>query len=73
MIKNIIKNCSENTHFSIDGKNVKTFEHFTSLAEELTKKTGNKHVIERVLDYTDSYNNEPRYHYSFDLIELINE
>lgn len=70
MIKNIIKNASEKTHFGADAGNT-TYVHFTNLAKELEEKTGNKHIIERVLDYTDTYDGQPRFWYSFDLIELI--
>lgn len=73
MIKNIVKNVAEKTHFNEDGKDIKAFDYLVNLAAKLTSETGNKHVIERVLDYTDFHNGEPRYNYSFDLIELIDE
>ena len=42
-----------------------------AIAEEHTKKTGNRCVIQRVLDYVDRFNDRDREHYSFDVIEII--
>ena len=49
----------------------KGFELARHMADEYEAETGRKCIIQRILDYTDEYNGEPRYHYSFDIIEIL--
>ena len=74
MLHNIVKSNSESAHYECVGENgrdLSTYEYFSKLAKELEEKTGNKHVITRVLDYTDRYEGRVREYYKFNLVEII--
>lgn len=69
-----MKNIIENIKYGAHKENVRNkcgYELARHIADEHQEKTGNRCIVERVLDYTDSYNDEPRYHYSFDVIEIV--
>lgn len=71
-MNNIIENIKAgSTKICNDGKERRCFELAKELAKENEIKTGCKTIVQRILDYTDSYNEQPRYHYSFDIIEIL--
>lgn len=69
MIKNLIRNIKtgqgDDTH--------KGFEYARKLADEHQQKTGNKCLVSRVIDYRDRFDGEIREHFSFDVIEIVND
>lgn len=69
-MKNIIRNIKEGqgSSFGLNG-----YELARKIADEHQSKTGNACAVERILDYTDRYDGEPRYHYSFDVIEMLKD
>lgn len=68
-MKNIIRNIKEGQGDGTDSG----FEYARKLANEHEKKTGNKCLVERIIDYRDRFDGEIREHYSFDVIEIIND
>ena len=67
-MKNIIKNIKEGQG---DGTS-SGFEYARKLADEHENKTGNKCLVERIVDCRDRFDGEIREHFSFDVIEIIN-
>lgn len=67
-MKNIIRNIKEG-----QGSGPNGYELARKIADEHQSKTGNTCAVERILDYTDTYNGEPRHHYSFDVVEILND
>lgn len=68
-MKNLIRNIKE-------GQGDETsngFEYARKLADEHEQKTGNKCIVERIVDYRDRFDSEIREHFSFDVIEIIND
>jgi len=53
-------------------KQARSFEDARKFADENEKEKGIKTVVRRILTYTDWYNQEPRYHYRFDIVEILN-
>lgn len=68
-MKNIIRNIKDGQG---DGT-ASGFEYARKIANDHEQKTGNKCVVERIVDNRDRYDGEIREHYSFDVIEIINE
>lgn len=66
-MQNLIKNIK---HGATDG-NKSGFDLAVKIAEEHEKKTGNKTIVTRIIDYIDQYDGNDRLHYSFDVIEII--
>ncbi len=62
-MNNIIKNISDGP-----GLGVNLAREY---ADKHEKKTGNKTIVTRVIDYVDQYNGRDREHFSFDVIEII--
>lgn len=68
-MENIINNIGAKSHNSDLGlKGVELARHY---ADENQKATGNKTVVRRILEYTDYYNGDKREHFSFDIVELL--
>lgn len=70
-MKNLICNVKNGSDMRIDNEQYYSFDLAKKIAELHTEKTGNKCVIDRILDYTDSYDNNVRYHFSFDIYEIL--
>jgi len=66
-MENIIKNIKEGQG---DDKH-SGFNYARHIADEHEKKTGNKCIVRRFLDYADIFNGERREFYSFDVVELL--
>lgn len=68
-MKNVIKNIKQGqgngTQFG--------FDYARLLADKHQEETGNKHIVERIVDYKDTFNGQIREHFSFDVVELIND
>lgn len=72
MIKNIIDIADEKGHYQDKlGNNVTVFDSFTARAAKLTETSGNRHIVERALDYADTYEGNRRERYNLHLVELI--
>ena len=70
-MKNIIRNIS--VSMTDSNRKLSGIELAIQLAKENELSTGNITSVIRVLDYVDVYNNRDREHYSFDVVELLNE
>ena len=66
-MKNLIENIKEG---QTDNTHTKGFELARKIADKHTQKTGNRCVVQRVLDYVDQFNERDREWFSFDVIEI---
>ena len=69
-MENLIINIEDGSHRG-DDMSKSGFELARYLGDEHFEKTGNRCVVQRVLDRVDRFNNRDREHYSFDVIEII--
>lgn len=51
----------------------KGFDYARKVADAHQKETGNKCVVERIIDFKDKFNGETREHFSFDVVEIISD
>ena len=51
----------------------KGFDYARKVADDHQKKTGNKCIVNRIIDYKDRFDGEIREHFSFDVIEILND
>jgi hypothetical protein len=71
-MNNVVNNIKAGEkHDAFEG--VSGFKLARAIADERENKTGNRHAVQRVLDYVDQFNGRDREHYSFDVVEIIKE
>lgn len=68
-MKNVIKNIKEGQG---DDEH-KGFDYARKVADVHQQTTGNKCIVTRIIDYRDRFDGETREHFSFDVIEIIND
>lgn len=68
LIYNIKQGATSNAYGHVSG-----YDLAQKIADEHEKKTGNKCLIRRVIDYIDQFNGRDREHFSFDIVEIIDE
>jgi hypothetical protein len=49
------------------------FDVARARADKHQAETGNVCIVRRILDYTDIFNDAPRNHYSFDVVEILKD
>lgn len=49
------------------------FDYARKMADKYQEETGNKYVVERIVDFRDRFDGEIREHFSFDVIEITND
>ena len=67
-MENVIRNIEQGAQRA-DGPE-RGFDLARKIADEHEKKTGNKCLVRRVLDYVDQFNGRDREHWSFDVVEI---